>query len=119
MFQSCMHTSICYCLYLPPPALSFPPSFSLPPSLLYSASTDKTGAVWDLEVGVRIKKLRGHTSIVNSCGPSRRGQQMLATGSDDGTIKVINFIISGVYKEKEHVTPTNQNYSLMLCTVAT
>ena len=58
-------------------------------SMLYSVSTDKTGALWDVEVGVRVKKLRGHTSFVNTCGPTRRGQQMLATASDDGTIKVL------------------------------
>lgn len=54
-----------------------------------SASTDKTGAVWDVEVGQRIKKLKGHTSFVNSCCASRRGPQLVVTGSDDGTVKVI------------------------------
>lgn len=56
-------------------------------SMLFTASTDKTGAVWDCSVGQRIKKLKGHTSFVNSCSPSRRGLQLVATGSDDGTIK--------------------------------
>ena len=68
------------------PLLSLPPP--PPPSMLFSASTDKTGAVWDCEVGERIKKLKGHTSFVNTCCPTRRGLQQLATGSDDGTIKV-------------------------------
>ena len=89
-----------FLLSLLPLSYSFSPSspFSSPPpppppppplySTLYSVSTDKTGAVWDVEVGVRVKKLRGHTSFVNSCSPARRGPQMLATGSDDGTIKV-------------------------------
>ena len=57
-------------------------------SLLMSASTDKTGAVWDVEVGQRVKKLKGHTSFVNSCCASRRGPQLAVTGSDDGTVKV-------------------------------
>ena len=69
---------------------SSPPISSLLPlsSLLFTVSTDKTGAVWDCSVGQRVKKLKGHTSFVNSCSPSRRGVQLLATGSDDGTIKV-------------------------------
>ena len=60
-----------------------------PYSLLMSASTDKNGAVWDVEVGQRVKKLKGHTSFVNSCCASRRGTQLVVTGSDDGTVKVI------------------------------
>lgn len=62
--------------------------FIVPHSLLMSASTDKTGAVWDVEVGQRVKKLKGHTSFVNSCCASRRGPQLAVTGSDDGTVKV-------------------------------
>ena len=58
------------------------------PSMLFTCSVDKTGAVWDCEVGERIKKLKGHTSFVNSCCPTRRGVALLATGSDDGNIKV-------------------------------
>lgn len=57
-------------------------------SMLFSVSVDKMGAVWDVEVGTRIKKLKGHSSYVNSCSTSRRGSQMIATGSDDGTIRV-------------------------------
>ena len=69
--------------------------------MLFSASTDKTGAVWDCEVGERIKKLKGHTSFVNTCCPTRRGLQQLATGSDDGTIKVKSIVVGG-----GHVTIT-------------
>jgi len=57
-------------------------------SLLMSASTDKTGAIWDVEAGKRVKKLKGHSSFVNSCCASRRGPQLAVTGSDDGTVKV-------------------------------
>uniref|UniRef100_A0A8B9TH83 Small nuclear ribonucleoprotein U5 subunit 40 n=1 Tax=Anas platyrhynchos TaxID=8839 RepID=A0A8B9TH83_ANAPL len=42
-------------------------------SMLFSASTDKTVAVWDSETGERVKRLKGHTSFVNSCYPARRG----------------------------------------------
>eukprot|EP00041_Stephanoeca_diplocostata_P010114 m.160517 g.160517 ORF g.160517 m.160517 type:complete len:345 (-) comp18028_c0_seq2:1067-2101(-) len=54
---------------------------------LLTASTDKTCAVWDAHVGTRLRRLRGHTSFVNSCCPAREGS-LLVTGSDDGTIKV-------------------------------
>ena len=57
-------------------------------SMLFTCSVDKTGAVWDCEVGERIKKLKGHTSFVNTCCPTRRGVALLATGSDDGNVKV-------------------------------
>eukprot|EP00036_Acanthoecidae_sp_10tr_P009573 CAMPEP_0182925022 /NCGR_PEP_ID=MMETSP0105_2-20130417/8085_1 /TAXON_ID=81532 ORGANISM="Acanthoeca-like sp., Strain 10tr" /NCGR_SAMPLE_ID=MMETSP0105_2 /ASSEMBLY_ACC=CAM_ASM_000205 /LENGTH=347 /DNA_ID=CAMNT_0025062853 /DNA_START=34 /DNA_END=1077 /DNA_ORIENTATION=+ len=56
-------------------------------SKLYTASTDKMCAVWDATTGERIRRLRGHASIVNSCAPAR-GSAMLASGSDDGTIKI-------------------------------
>jgi Prp8 binding protein len=62
--------------------------FSRDGSMVFTASTDKTGAVWDCAVGQRVKKLKGHTSFVNSCAASRRGIQLVATGSDDGTMKV-------------------------------
>lgn len=62
--------------------------FLSPSSMLFSASTDKTVAVWDSETGERVKRLKGHTSFVNSCYPARRGPQLVCTGSDDGTVKV-------------------------------
>ncbi|KAG7268846.1 hypothetical protein CRUP_011295 [Coryphaenoides rupestris] len=49
-------------------------------------STDKTVGVWDSETGERMKRLKGHTSFVNSCYPARRGPQLVCTGSDDGTL---------------------------------
>ncbi|KAI8824431.1 WD40-repeat-containing domain protein [Fimicolochytrium jonesii] len=58
---------------------------------VYSASTDKTLGVWDAEVGERIKKLKGHTSYVNSCASTRRevgGTDLIVSGSDDGSAKV-------------------------------
>ncbi|EPY87327.1 u5 small nuclear ribonucleoprotein-like protein [Camelus ferus] len=58
------------------------------PNMLFSASTDKTVAVWDSETGERVKRLKGHTSFVNSCYPARRGPQLVCTGSDDGTVKL-------------------------------
>ncbi|KAK3755755.1 hypothetical protein QZH41_019992, partial [Actinostola sp. cb2023] len=57
-------------------------------STMFTASTDKTIALWDYETGSRIKRLKGHTSFVNSCCPSRRGLQYVVSGSDDCTIKL-------------------------------
>ncbi|XP_002739808.1 U5 small nuclear ribonucleoprotein 40 kDa protein-like [Saccoglossus kowalevskii] len=63
-------------------------NFSTDGSTLFTASTDKTIALWDMQTGGRIKKLRGHTSFVNSCHSTRRGVQLVVSGSDDGTIKL-------------------------------
>src|SRR5688572_17152773 len=57
-------------------------------SHIFSASADKTMAAWDIEAGQRIKRCVGHTSIVNSCFPAKRGPPLVATGSDDATVKV-------------------------------
>lgn len=62
-------------------------NYSTDGSTLFTASTDNTVALWDMRTGARIKRLRGHTSFVNSCHSTRRGVQMVASGSDDGTIK--------------------------------
>lgn len=55
---------------------------------LYTASTDMTLGLWDIVAGTRIKKLKGHTSFVNSVSGARRGITQLCSGSDDSTIRV-------------------------------
>lgn len=55
---------------------------------LYTCSTDKNLSIWDVQTSQRIRKLKGHTGFVNSCQGSRRGVQMLVSGSDDNSIKV-------------------------------
>ncbi|KAJ3009311.1 hypothetical protein HKX48_008031 [Thoreauomyces humboldtii] len=57
---------------------------------IYSASTDKTVGVWDAEIGERVKKLKGHTSFVNTCASTRRSAntELIATGSDDTTVRI-------------------------------
>jgi len=50
---------------------------------LYTASADKTGGVFDIEAGERIKKMRDYTSFVNSVCGTRRGTPLVLTGSDD------------------------------------
>ncbi|KAL5493415.1 hypothetical protein EMCRGX_G014595 [Ephydatia muelleri] len=62
--------------------------YSADGTTLFSASVDKSSAMWDCEVGVRLKRFRGHTSFVNTCCPMKRGEQLLVTGSDDGTVKL-------------------------------
>lgn len=56
--------------------------------LLFSASADKTGAIYDLTTGQRLKKLRQQTAAVNCIVGNRRGRQLVATGSDDCTALV-------------------------------
>jgi Prp8 binding protein len=63
-------------------------AYAMDGTVLFSASSDKQGAVWDLDVGVRVKKLKGHSSFVNSIASSQRGDQVAATGSDDGTARI-------------------------------
>lgn len=55
---------------------------------LYTASTDMTLGLWDIVAGTRIKKLKGHTSFVNSVAGARRGPTLLCSGSDDSTIRI-------------------------------
>jgi WD40 repeat protein len=55
---------------------------------LYSCSTDKTLAVWDGDTGERLRRLKGHTSYVNTCAAPHTESTLIVSGSDDGTIKV-------------------------------
>lgn len=57
-------------------------------SSIFSASADLTIASWDLETGSRIRRHIGHEDVVNSIDLSRRGQDLLISGSDDGTIGI-------------------------------
>ena len=36
---------------------------------------------------MRVKRLKGHSAFVNSCCPTRRGPELIVSGSDDGTVK--------------------------------
>jgi len=55
---------------------------------IYSASADMTIANWDLETGLRVRKHVGHEEVINCLDLSRRGQDLLLSGSDDGTIGI-------------------------------
>ena len=58
------------------------------PSKLITASADKSVAWWDAVSGERIKRLTGHTSIVNCCSLNRSGSPIGSSGADDGTVKI-------------------------------
>jgi Prp8 binding protein len=53
----------------------------------FTASADKTGAMWDAPKGKLTKKMTEHTSYVSSICPSKDGHSCV-TCSDDGTAKV-------------------------------
>lgn len=55
---------------------------------LFSASADMTIASWDLESGLRKRRHIGHEDVVNCIDLSRRGQDLLISGSDDGTVGI-------------------------------
>jgi Prp8 binding protein len=50
---------------------------------VFTASADKNGGMFDVEMGQRVKRFRGHTGVVNSVCAARRGDPLLITGSDD------------------------------------
>lgn len=54
--------------------------------VIFSASADMTLASWDLETGLRIRRHEGHEEIINCLDVSRRGEELLVSGSDDGSI---------------------------------
>ncbi|KAF4553515.1 WD domain-containing protein 18 [Elsinoe fawcettii] len=53
---------------------------------LYSASADMHLASWDLESGQRIRKHPGHEEVINCMDVSKRGEEFLISGSDDGYV---------------------------------
>ncbi|KAI4208239.1 MAG: hypothetical protein LQ346_000119 [Caloplaca aetnensis] len=54
--------------------------------VLFSASADATVASWDLETGLRIRRHEGHDEVINCLDVSKRGEELLVSGSDDGYI---------------------------------
>lgn len=54
--------------------------------VVYSASADMHLASWDLETGQRIRKHPGHEEVINCMDISKRGEEFLISGSDDGYI---------------------------------
>ncbi|KAF2965563.1 hypothetical protein GQX73_g8005 [Xylaria multiplex] len=56
--------------------------------ILYSASADLHLASWDLTSGTRIRRYVGHEEIINAMDISKRGEELLISASDDGTIGI-------------------------------
>lgn len=71
-------------------------------SELYSCSADMTVCIWDIEYGKRIKKMSGHTGVVNSCNKSYNGNAYIISGADDGTTKVWDVRTRRCQKTFEH-----------------
>lgn len=57
-------------------------------SVLFSASADMHLASWDLETGIRIRRHVGHEEVINCMDVSRRGEELLISGSDDGYVGI-------------------------------
>ncbi|KAM0321381.1 hypothetical protein ACHAQA_010145 [Verticillium albo-atrum] len=54
--------------------------------IVFSASADMHLASWDLDNGTRIRRYVGHEEVINAMDISRRGDELLISGSDDGSI---------------------------------
>lgn len=54
--------------------------------VLYSCSSDLTIQSHDLSTGARIRRHQGHEEVVNCIDVSKRGEEFLISGSDDGYI---------------------------------
>jgi len=64
--------------------------------IVFSASADMMLASWDTETGQRLRRHMGHEEIINSLDVSRRGEEILVSGSDDGYIgvRILSFLRS-------------------------
>ena len=62
--------------------------YSRDPRILFSASADTTIAIWDTQTGQRIRRHVGHDDVVNTLEITKRGAEVLISGSDDGTVGV-------------------------------
>lgn len=57
-------------------------------SQVFTASADRTIGVFDVEAGKKVKKFQGHTEVVNCVDSCNRGFVLLASGSDDSSVKL-------------------------------
>ncbi|CAK7568199.1 MAG: hypothetical protein SEPTF4163_006183 [Sporothrix epigloea] len=56
--------------------------------IVFSASADTHLASWDLTTGERIRRYVGHEEAVNTLDISKRGEEVLYSGSDDGSLGI-------------------------------
>ncbi|KAG6839388.1 hypothetical protein C0991_003093 [Blastosporella zonata] len=63
--------------------------WSLSSPVLYTVSADHLLSTVDLTTGQRLRKIRAHREIINTIDRTfAAGTELLATGSDDGTVKI-------------------------------
>lgn len=55
-------------------------------AIIYSASADMHIASWNVETGERIRRHVGHEEVINCLDVSKRGEEILVSGSDDGYV---------------------------------
>lgn len=56
--------------------------------VIYSASADAHIASWNVETGERIRRHVGHEETINCIDVSKRGEEFIVSGSDDGYIGI-------------------------------
>ncbi|KAK0542894.1 hypothetical protein OC846_006600 [Tilletia horrida] len=67
-------------------ALAWSPSAPSSQPKLFSASVDGTITVWNPLKGIKLRRLRGHKATVNTIACTRGPREILASGSDDGSV---------------------------------
>lgn len=58
-------------------------------SILVTACADGTCGAFDAQTGERISAFKGHTASITCCTPTRTGPELTASGSIDGSVKVL------------------------------
>lgn len=62
--------------------------WSMDGAMVLSCSADKTAVAFDVETGQHLRRWRGHEGIINGITGTRRGLQIVATASDDGSCRL-------------------------------
>ena len=81
-------------------------TFNTSGDTIYTASVDKTVGMWDSMTGERIKRMKGHTSFVNSVDCARNDRPLVVSGGDDCQIRVWDT------RRRQAVTTLNNNYQV-------
>eukprot|EP01035_Chromulina_nebulosa_P026856 gene26856-35223_t len=64
---------------------------------IVSCSADKTVAIWNANLGTRVRKLTEHTGIVNSVDIAKNDPNVIASASDDCTVCSVCLSADGQY----------------------
>lgn len=76
-------------------------------SQFFTASADKTVGVFDFETYKKTKRFSGHTEVVNTVDAVTHGVPVIASGSDDGSVKLWDL------REKEAVQSLPSEYPVL------